>query len=196
MTPPNPRRLFVSMMTSLDGLIEGPDRELDWPHQTPEFTRYCDEMLDDVDLMLFGRVSYEMMVQYWPAAEATPANPADALIAPRMNRCAKIVLSRTLERATWANTRILRDDVTATLAALKRQPGKDIAVFGGAGIISSLTRAGLVDEYRLIVQPVVLGRGRPLFQDLDRRIPMTLARTTTLGPELVMLTYRPAPVAA
>jgi dihydrofolate reductase len=193
MTTPSPtrRRLFVSMMTSLDGFIEGANRELDWPVESDEFTRYCDEMLDDTDLMLFGRVSYEMMVQYWPNAETNPASPADALIAPRMNRCDKLVLSRTLEHATWPNTRIVRDDVPGTIAALKRQPGKDIAVFGGAGIIASLTRARLVDEYRVIVNPVVLGRGTPLFKDVDTRMNLQLARITTLGPQVVMLTYRP-----
>ena len=191
-TQPAPtRRLFVSMMVSLDGFIEGTNRELDWtPQDDPEFDQYCDEMIDSIDLALFGRRSYEMMVGYWPTAEHPPRSPNEQAFARKMNALPKIVLSRTLDHAAWANTRVERD--ASAIAAVKREPGKAIAVWGGAGIIASLAKLGLIDEYRVIVHPIVLGSGTPLFQDVDGRRALTLTRATTLRSGLALLYYQPA----
>ena len=185
-------KLIVSMMTSLDGYVEGPARELDWPVESAGFNAYCDEMIDHTDTLLFGRVSYEMMVAYWPAAETAPRDDWERDFARRMNTVPKLVLSRTLAEATWRNTRVVRDHVGAELEALKRRAAKDCFVFGGAGVIASLRQLGLIDEYRVIVNPVVLGRGTPLFTDVEARVPLTLVSTRTLDGGPVVLTYRPA----
>lgn len=191
-TPPS-RKLFASYMVSLDGFIEGPSRELDW-HVTdcPAFADYCDEMLDGIDHMVFGRLAYEALADYWTAAE-TDANASerDRRFAVKMNRTPKLVLSRTLSAPAWANTRVLADGAVDELAALKRTPGKNIALFAGAGALRSLARAGLIDEYRLIVQPIVLGGGRPMFEGFEARVPMRLTRTATLGARLAVLYYEP-----
>jgi dihydrofolate reductase len=186
------RKLYVSMMVSLDGFIEGPNRELDWPvTDNREFEQYCDDMLDTVDLLLFGRVAYQMMVDYWPAAAKNPASsPRDIAFARKMNRLPKLVLSRTLDKAEW-NARVLADRVPEEIRELKRQPGKDIAVVGGAGVISTLTQHRLVDEYRAIVNPIVLGSGNPLFKDIQERISLRLSKATTLRSGLVILYYEP-----
>ncbi len=111
------RRLYVSMIVSADGFIEGPDRELDWfENDDPDFERYCDEMVDSVGLALYGRRSYELMLDYWPNAEKNPRSPQDLAFARKMNALPKRVLSRTLERAEWNNTRVIGDRVEATIA--------------------------------------------------------------------------------
>jgi dihydrofolate reductase len=190
---PHHRRLFVSMLVSLDGFIEGPNRELDWfIDGDPQFEQYCDEMLDSVGLALYGRRSYELMLSYWPNAEANPRSPADLAFARKMNALPKLVVSRTLERATWNNTRVLNDRIPETLTELKQQPGKPIVAWAGAGLVATLTELGLVDEYRLIVHPVLLGKGTPLFQGIDARKTLRLIRTTQLGQNLTVLCYEPS----
>ena len=186
------RRLFVSMIVSLDGYIEGPQRELDWfVEGDPQFDQYADEMLDSVGLALYGRRAYELMVDYWPKAETNPRSPTDLAFARKMNALPKLVLSRTLEKATWNNTRILRDRVKETITELKQQPGKPIVAWAGAGLVATLAQLGLVDEYRLIVHPVLLGKGTPLFQGIEERRKLRLTRTTQLGRNLVVTCYEP-----
>lgn len=186
------RRLYVSMLVSLDGFIEGPEHELDWfVDRDPAFERYCDEMLDSVGLALYGRRSYELMLSYWPNAEKHPSSAEDLAFARKMNALPKIVLSRTLEHAEWNNTTILRDRVGETLAELKQTPGKPIVAWAGAGLVATLAELDLVDEYRLIVHPILLGKGTPLFQRVAARRPLRLVRTTQLGEKLVVLCYEP-----
>jgi len=186
-----PRRLFVSILVSLDGFIEGPNRELDWFDTSPAFEQYCDEMADSVGLALYGRKSYELMLSYWPNAEVNPRSPQDLAFARTMNALPKIILSRTLDHAAWNNTRIVKDRIAETLLELKRQPGKPIVAWAGAGLVSTLTKLQLVDEYRLIVHPVLLGRGTRLFQDLESQQKLDLVRTTQLGRNLAVLCYEP-----
>lgn len=187
------RRLFVSMIVSLDGYIEGPKGELDWfLDGDPQFEQYCDEMLDSVGVALYGRRSYELMVRYWPNAETTPRSERDLAFARKMNALPKVVLSRTLEQATWRNTRIVKDRVLETLTALKREPGKPLVAWAGASLVGTLTQLGLVDEYRLIVHPVLLGGGTPWFRDIPGTQKLELVRTTQLGKGLVVLCYEPA----
>ena len=180
------------MVMSLDGYIEGPQRELDWfTDDSPQFEQYADEMIDSVGVALYGRRSYEVMLSYWPNAEKNPRSPADLSFARRMNALPKVVLSRTLERAEWSNTRILRDHVAETLTELKRQPGKAIVAWAGAGLVSTLAQHDLVDEYRLLVHPVVLGAGTPLFAPGGPRRHLKLVRTMQLGRGLAVLCYEP-----
>jgi dihydrofolate reductase len=175
------------MITSLDGNIEGPSRELDWfQDENVQFERYCDEMIDSVGVAVYGRKAYELMVQYWPNAEVSPRSPQDLAFAKKMNALPKVVLSRTLASASWNNTRIARD--VEEIAALKREPGKPIVAWAGAGLVTSLLQRRLVDEIRMVVTPVVLGGGTPLF-----RAPMKLrqVRTQNLGGGLSVLCYEP-----
>lgn len=189
---PVSRRLYVSMIVSLDGFIEGPNRELDWfLDGDPQFGRYCDEMIDSVGMALYGRRSYELMLSYWPNAEREARSAADLAFARKMNALPKIVLSRTLEHAEWNNTRIVRDRVAETIADLKREPGKPLVAWAGAGLVETLSRHELVDEYRLIVHPVILGGGTPLFRNVEQRKRLKLVRTSQLGADLTLLCYEP-----
>jgi dihydrofolate reductase len=186
------RRLFVSMIVSLDGYIEGPNRELDWfPDDNPQFEQYADEMIDSVGVALYGRRSYETMVSYWPNAELNPRSPADLSFARRMNALPKVVLSRTLGKAEWNNTRIVNSNVKEAISELKRQPGKPIVAWAGANLVATLTRLDLVDEYRIIVCPALLGRGTPFFADPELKPKLRLVRTTQLGSSVVVLCYEP-----
>ena len=185
-------KLIVSMMTSVDGFIEGPNRELDWTVESADFNAYCDDMLDHTDTMLFGRVSYEMMVKYWPAAETNPKDEWERGFARRMNTLPKLVLSGSLDRAEWNNTRVLKSNVMEEVQALKRRAQKDCFVFGGARVISSLRRMGLVDEYRVVIHPIVLGRGTPLFVDVDAPFKLQPVRSQRFDSGVDVLYYGPA----
>ncbi|MBX3201705.1 MAG: dihydrofolate reductase family protein [Labilithrix sp.] len=186
------RRLYVSMLASLDGFIEGPDRQLDWfLDGDPTFERYCDEMIDSVGVALYGRRSYELMHAYWPGAEKNARTPADLAFARKMNALPKVVLSRTLTRAEWSNTRVVGEDAVAAIGALKAERGKPIVAWAGAGLVATLRKNHLVDEYRVLVHPVLLGSGTRLFEDLGERETLRLVRTSQLGHGLVVLCYEP-----
>jgi dihydrofolate reductase len=156
------KRVFAFIMSSLDGHFEGPNQAFDWPVVDEGFNRYSREQLDEVDTLLFGRVTYEGMASYWPTPAAEQDDPE---VAARMNGLAKVVVSRTLDTVEWAKTRLFNDRISEQLTELKQQPGKDIAILGSAALTVSLLEEGLVDELRIMVAPVVLGAGTSPIQD-------------------------------
>jgi dihydrofolate reductase len=183
------RKIFAFIMTTLDGYYEGPNQEFDFWVVDEEFEEFSVEQLDEVDALLFGRVTYEGMAAYWP----TPAGKQDdPRVAARMNGLSKIVVSRTLDKAEWANTRLIKDDVTQELTALKQQPGKDIAILGSSDLTVSLLELGLVDEVRIMVNPVVLGAGKSVFRTAGERISLKLLRSRPFDSGNVLLYYQPA----
>lgn len=138
---------------------------------------------------LSGRVTYELMAGFWPTADADPASPAPMIEFARIWRdMPKIVYSRTLQRAGW-NTTVVRDVVAEEVMELKAQPGGDLAL-GGAGVAAAFMREDLIDEYRIYVHPVVIGRGKPLFPTWDSKISLQLAETRTFGNGVVLLRYQ------
>jgi dihydrofolate reductase len=169
------------MMISSDGFIEGPNKELDYFIDDEELLQYFDELLDAVDLLIYGRKSYKLMISYWPDAVGP--------FAQKMNTKSKIVFSTTLKEAVW-NTQV-KQDVVQTINALKQQPGKDLVVFAGADMLTSFLKADLVDEFRLIVYPVALGSGTPLFKDLQTPLRFKLVQTRPFGCGSVLLNYLP-----
>ncbi len=173
---------------SLDGFFEGPNHELDWHLVDDELHTHFNEQLGAMSAFLDGRVSYQLMAGFWPTADADPSTTGPMVEFARIWRdMPKIVFSRTLERAAW-NTRIVRNVVPQEIRALKEQPGGDMAV-GGADLAATFRRYDLIDEYRLYVQPVLLGRGRPLFQPFDTPTPLRLAETRTFGNGVVLLRH-------
>lgn len=177
------RRLLWQVMVSLDGYFEGPNRELDWHVTDGDFTAYVLELLGSIDAILFGRVTYQLMAAYWP----TSTDPE----ARAMNALQKLVFSRTIGSVDWQNARLVGDDAPGEVAWLKRQPGKDLAIFGSATLGSDFLRRGLVDEVRVLVNPVVLGAGRPMFKGMKERLRLRLVRTRTLASGVVILSYEP-----
>ncbi|HEX3640783.1 MAG TPA: dihydrofolate reductase family protein [Ktedonobacteraceae bacterium] len=183
------RKVIVSMMVTLDGFFAGPNGEIDWHVVDDEFNEYADDFLSSVDTLLFGRVTYQLMADYWPSPSATTDDP---IIADKMNQLHKIAFSKTLEKVEWNNSRLVKGNITEEIAKLKQQPGKDMAIFGSGSIVSTLTQLGLIDEYRIMVNPVVLGNGKPLFKDIHDKLNLKLLRTKTFRSGNIMLCYQPA----
>jgi dihydrofolate reductase len=186
------RKVVLMSSVSLDGFIEGPDREIDWHLVDDEVHSHFNEELSVMGAFLDGRVTYQLMAEFWPTADADPRSPPPIVEFARIWRdMPKIVYSRTLERADW-NTEIVRDVVPAEVRDLKAQPGGDLAL-GGADLAAAFLRLGLVDELRIYVHPVVLGRGKPLFAESDARMDLELVQTRTFGNGVVLLRYAVAP---
>jgi dihydrofolate reductase len=184
------RRLYSFLMTTLDGFYEGPDQEFHFWTTDDEFNRFAVGQLHDSDILLFGRVTYEGMASYWPTQGAREDDP---VVAELMNTMPKLVVSTTLTSAEWNNTTLLGADVAEELAKLKQQPGKDLAVMGSPSLTASLIRMRLLDELRVMVNPVALGNGRSLFRSSDRMLPLKLLQTRTFSSGNVLLTYQPQP---
>jgi dihydrofolate reductase len=178
------RKVFWQMMVSLDGFMEGPNRELDWHVADEDFNRYVADMLSSIDAILLGRVTYQLFADYWPSAKDREAEA--------MNELPKIVFSRTLDKVEWKNSRLAEGDAAEEVAKLKRQPGKEIALFGSADLASTFMREGLIDEYRILVNPIVLGDGNPMFKNIKDRTLLKLSSTQTLSSGVVILNYLPA----
>jgi dihydrofolate reductase len=182
------RKITMMMTISLDGYFEGPDRELDWHDVDEELLGHMNSWLGTQGGFLDGRITWENMAAAWPAVGQDPdAAPLMAEFAGIWLNMPKVVYSRTLEKADW-NTEIVREVVAEEVMELKRRPGGDLVV-GGAEVGGVFRRLGLIDEYRFYVQPVVLGRGRPLFPPGDERSDLRLAEARTFGNGVVLLRY-------
>lgn len=182
------RKLIYSMSLSLDGFIAGPGGEIDWSAPDEEQHRFHNDQMLELDAHLLGRRLYETMV-YWETADQNPAAADYVLEFARVwKQLPKLVFSTTLERVE-GNATLIRDGLAEEVAKLKRQPGKDLAV-GGAGLASALIKLGLVDEFRLLVRPVVVGGGTPYFPALDEKLNLELVETRTFGSRVVYLRYR------
>jgi dihydrofolate reductase len=182
-------QVIYSTSISLDGFIAGPGDDLGWVLIDEELHRYFNDESRDLAAFLYGRRMYELMAGYWPTADDDPSITAwEAEWARLWREKPKVVFSTTLEHVAW-NSRLVRGDVAAEIARLKAQPGGDLGI-GGAGLASEVIRLGLVDEYRLLVHPVVLGAGRLLFPALDAPAKLGLVETRTFGSGVVLLRYR------
>lgn len=182
------RKVFLFMMVTLDGFFEGPGHDIDWHNVDEEFNEFAINQLNDVDMLLFGRVTYEGMASFWP----TPfAKENDPIIAEMMNTTPKIVFSKTLEKAEWQNTRLVKENVAEEIAKLKQQPGKDLAIFGSSDLAVSLIQMGLLDELRIMVNPVVLGNGKPLLKGIHDKLNLKLLKTMPFRSGNILLYYQP-----
>ncbi len=180
-------QLFLFMMLSLDGFYEGPNHELDWHNVDAEFNEFAIQQLKEIDTLLFGRKTYEMMASYWPTEMAKKNDPA---VAKLMNSLPKIVFSRRLANAEWHNTRVVRQNVHDEIVKLKARTDKDLAIFGSSNLCVSLIQAGLIDELRIMVNPVVLGKGHTLFAGLLDKVRLELLATRMFGSGNVLLYYK------
>lgn len=185
------RKIIFMMSVSLDGFFEGPNRELDWQMVDDELHRHFNEQLGAMGAFLSGRVTFDLMAGFWPTADADPSNTGPmAEFASIWRDMPKIVYSKTLERGDW-DTTVIRDVDPEQVMELKSQPGGDL-VLGGADIGATFMRHDLIDEYRLYVHPVAIGKGRPWFQASDIKINLRLAETRTFSNGVVLLRYERA----
>ncbi|TME39846.1 MAG: dihydrofolate reductase [Chloroflexi bacterium] len=181
------RKVLAFNLISLDGCFEGPDHNIDWHTVDDEFNDFAVQQLADLGMLIFGRVTYDLMASYWPTPAAIESDPH---VANQMNALPKIVFSRTRQTVDWTNTRLVSTDAGAEVATLKTQPGKDIALFGSAKLQSSLLQAGQIDELRVMVNPVILGRGTPLFKPEDH-LKLSLLDMKRFRSGNVLLTFAP-----
>jgi dihydrofolate reductase len=175
-------------MVTLDGFFEGPQKDISWHNVDEEFNEFAGEQLDSVDALLFGRVTYELMASYWPTEIAATNDP---IIAEKMNNKPKIVFSTTLENAEWNNSTLIKENIGEATSRLKQLPGRDMAIFGSANLGNTLLEAGLVDEIRIMVNPVLIGQGRPLFENRKDKLDLKLLNSGTFTNGNVLLTYQP-----
>jgi len=184
----NMRKVFLFMMVTLDGFFEGPDHEIDWHNVDEEFNEFAIDQLNEVDALLFGRVTYQGMASYWP----TPfAKEDDPIIADKMNTLPKFVFSKTLHQVEWSNSRLVAENIAGEISQMKQEQGRDMAIFGSAKLAVSLLQMGLIDELRIMVNPVVLGKGKPLFTGLHHKVNLKLIKTRTFRSGNVLLYYQP-----
>ena len=183
------RKIVLMMSVSLDGFIEGPNRELDWHMVDDELHSHFNEQLRPMGAFIYGRVNYELMSGFWPTADSDPSSTAPMIeFAAIWRDMPKIVYSRTLDHVD-GNATLVREVVPEEVMELKEQPGGDLAL-GGADLAATFMSHDLIDEYRLYVHPVVIGQGKPLFPPSDARIDVRLAETLTFGNGVVLLRYQ------
>jgi dihydrofolate reductase len=182
------RKVFLFNMISLDGFFEGPGQDLSWHNVDDEFNEFAIDQLREVDTLLFGRVTYQGMASYWPTESAISDDP---IVAGLMNSLPKIVFSTTLDSVEWNNAKLVKVNIVEEISKLKQQPGKEIAIFGSSELAAALAGHGLIDEYRIMVNPVVLGAGKPLFKGTGKRLNLKLLKTKTFDSGNVLLYYEP-----
>jgi dihydrofolate reductase len=178
------RKVIVWNMVTLDGYFEGPKPwEIDWHEYVwgEELERFSLNQAQEVGTLLFGRKTYEGMAGYWQTATGD--------VAEFMNSIPKVVFSNTLETAGWSNTRLVKGSAEEEVARLKQEPGKDLFIFGSANLIGSLTKQGLIDEYRIGLNPLVLGGGTPMFKPSEGRMRLKLLEARPMQSGVVLLRY-------
>jgi dihydrofolate reductase len=184
-------QLIVFDHITLDGYFAAPDGDISFLHQRfkdDEFHSFAEENINAAGGLLFGRVTYEVMVNYWPSANAAKDEPA---IAERMNSLPKFVLSRTISQSSWNNTQFLNGDVASEVRKLKQLSGKRIAILGSGSIVAQLAPLGLIDQYELVLNPVAIGCGRTLFEGIKDQMNLRLTKTRTFRNGNALLCYEP-----
>ena len=182
-------RLIAFEQVSLDGYFVDANGDMSWAHkQDPEWNEFASSNASGGGALLFGRVTYELMASFWPTPAAMEMLPAVAL---GMNNLQKFVCSRTLEKVSWKNTTLLKGDLAEEVRKLKEAPGPGMAILGSGSLVAQLAQARLIDEFQMVVNPIVLGKGRTLFEGVPEKIPLKLAKTRAFGNGNVVLTYEP-----
>lgn len=181
-------KLFLFMMVSVDGFFEGPNHDLSWHNTDEEFADFAVEQTSAVGTILFGRKTYQMMADFWPTDEAKASDPQTAQL---MNDLPKVVFSHTLLSAEWQNSRLVSTDAVTAVQQLKKESEQDLAIFGSSDLCVSLIPSGVIDEFRLMVNPVVLTQGTRLFEGLQDQLNLDLMDNRVFSNGNILLTYSP-----
>jgi len=186
------RKLSSFTQVSLDGYFVDAKGDMSWakPKEVDEeWQSFVGGNAGSGGELLFGRVTYQMMAAFWPSPAAAQMDPK---VAGHINALPKIVFSRTLEKAEWNNTRLIKSDLVEGVRRLKQDAGPHLVVLGSGSVVSQLAQAGLVDEFQMVVNPVVLGKGRTPFETVTDRLKLKLARSRTFRNGNVLVCYEPA----
>jgi dihydrofolate reductase len=184
------RKLIVFNHVTLDGYFVDDKGDMSWAHRK-EDAEWSKFVADNASAgtggqMVFGRITYELMASYWPTPSAVKSDP---VVAEGMNSAQKVVFSRTLDQASWKNTRLVKSDPATEVRKMKDESGKDILIFGSGTIISQLAQEGLIDEYRIIVNPLVIGKGRTMFEGVKDKMTLNLTTTRAFKNGNMLLSY-------
>ncbi|NUO02918.1 MAG: dihydrofolate reductase [Saprospiraceae bacterium] len=185
------RKLAVFNHVSLDGYFVDINGDMSWAKADQgdaEWNTFVSENASGGGVLVFGRTTYDMMASFWPTPFAMENMPA---VAEGMNRMPKVVFSRTLDQASWNNTKLVKGDPATEMRKMKSELGKDMVILGSGSIVSQLAQEGLIDEYQFVVNPIVLGKGRTLFDGLKEKLTLKLTRSRTFGNGKVFLCYEP-----
>lgn len=184
-------KLFLFMMVSVDGYFEGPGHDLSWHNVDAEFNEFAIEQTKSVGTLLFGKTTYELMSSYWPTDGARKNDP---IVAGLMNTTPKIVFSRSMkslkEIPHWENVKLANEINKADIEKLKSGSTKNLAIFGSNNLCVSLMEQGLVDEFRIMINPVAIGKGTPLFAGIKQKVTLNLAGSKAFKSGNILLTYR------
>lgn len=180
------------MIVSLDGYTEGANGEVDWFTWDEETSKYTLNIMNEVDLIMYGRKAYEANAKYWQAIpKLSTSSENEIAFAHLMNEKPKIVFSKTLEKAGW-NARLIKDNIPEEIRKEKQKPGKDMVLFAGSKIAQTFINLGLIDEYRFLVHPVILGKGNPLFENITASHNLKLIDAKSSPKGIMVLRYQPA----
>jgi dihydrofolate reductase len=182
------RKFILFNLVTLDGFFAGPNGEIDWHRVDEEFNEFAIDQLNNTDGLIFGRVTYQMMAGYWSTPAAVEDDP---VVASKMNSIPKFVASRSLDKVDWKNSRLIKGDIPEEFLKIKQQAGRDLFIFGSADLAETLIQHNLVDEYRLIVIPILLGKGKPMFKGVRQSMKLKLVRTRLFQNGNILLVYVP-----
>ena len=185
------RKLMAFNHVTMDGYFVSATGDMNWARQgneDPEFSAFVAENAKGGGALVFGRKTYEMMASFWP----TPmADKHDPVVAKQMNALPKVVFSRTLEKASWNNTRLMKGDLVAEARKLKEETGPGLCILGSGSVIAQLAAAGLIDEYQMVIDPVALGKGRSMFEGIPQPLNLKLAQSRVFRNGKIFLSYAP-----
>lgn len=187
------RKIIVTEWVSLDGYTAGPAGDMGWIGEVFDEAMgvYEGTIVDSADTLLLGRATYESFAGSWPHVPDSPtASEDEKVYARKLNAMRKVVISRTLERAEWHNSTVLKEITPEEIIKLKNEPGRDILIYGSASVVQELTNLGLIDEYQLLVHPFIMGGGKSLFQNISHRVNLKLVNSKTHPSGVVVLTYQ------
>jgi dihydrofolate reductase len=182
------RKLIVFNFMTLNGFYKGPQEDIGWHRHGEEENAFAAANLESNATLLFGRVTYEMMSGYWPTPIAMKNDP---VVAEGMNKADKIVFSRTLKTAEWNNTRLISGNIEAEISKMKQMPGSDLVLLGSGSIAAQFAELGMIDEYQIMVDPVLVGNGKPIFNSISTKIDLKLIAAQTFKSGVVLLSYLP-----
>jgi dihydrofolate reductase len=185
------RKLSVFIQVSLDGFFADAKGDMSWAHKAKEdaeWSAFVASNAQSGSVLLFGRVTYQMMESYWPTPMAAQNAPE---VAEGMNRSPKVVFSRTLDKAAWSNTRLVKTGMADEVRKMKSEPGPDMAILGSGSLVSQLTAEGLIDEFKIVINPIVLGKGKTLFETVKDKVTLKRTKTQAFGNGDVLICYEP-----
>lgn len=184
------QNLIAFVTTSLDGYFSDANGDMSWAHKSDrEWAEFVSSNASQGGMLLFGRVTYELMIRYWPTPMAKQQNPT---VADGMNSACKVVFSRTLKEATWQNTKLIKSDLAGQVCKLKQQPGKGMCILGSGTIVAQLAEQRLIDELQIVVSPIILGKGKTPFETLKQHLPLKFLKTRSFANGNIIHYYGPS----